>query len=139
MVESPPDSTPMFSADGTLPTSGKLGVDNCSFAIELLAIVAMFVFSLFLPILVFALQLWWMLLLRFCWPGNSQASAQLQAWFSAPIGTGSHAPPADADELEQLQAAKDLFNALGGATSEPSPPGAGTPLPEVHDPLCGED
>ena len=35
--------------------------ENCTFAIELITIVAMFVFTLFLPIVVFVFQLWWLL------------------------------------------------------------------------------
>ena len=38
----------------------------CTFAFELFFIVALFLFLMFLPIVVFAFQLWWMLALRFC-------------------------------------------------------------------------
>jgi hypothetical protein len=44
------------------------GGSVCTFAIELFFIVAMFLFLLFLPIVVFAFQLWWLLALRFCLP-----------------------------------------------------------------------
>jgi hypothetical protein len=44
------------------------GGSVCTFAIELFFIVAMFLFLLFLPIVVFAFQLWWLLALRFCIP-----------------------------------------------------------------------
>lgn len=57
--------------------SGRIGAGGgtCTFAIELFTIVALFLFSLFLPIVIFAFQLWWMLALRFCFPPNLAFSA----------------------------------------------------------------
>jgi hypothetical protein len=50
--------------------SGEVGAGGqiCTFAFELFFIVAFFLFLLFLPIVIFAFQLWWMLALRFCLP-----------------------------------------------------------------------
>jgi hypothetical protein len=53
--------------DGQASPTGD-AAENCSFAIELITIVATFVFSLFLPVVVFVFQLWWLLMLKFCWP-----------------------------------------------------------------------
>ncbi|MDR7081027.1 hypothetical protein J2X01_000296 [Arthrobacter ginsengisoli] len=71
-VVTPPRSQLVFSPfDGPpKPGKGSIGAGGgvCTFAIELLFIVAFFLFSLFLPIVVLAFQLWWMLALRFCFP-----------------------------------------------------------------------
>src|SRR6185312_7492304 len=40
----------------------------CFFPIPLITIVATFVFELFLPVIMFIFQLWWMLALKFCIP-----------------------------------------------------------------------
>lgn len=70
-VTTPPGSalTPMPFKD--IPSSGGSpgpGGSICTFALELFFIVAFFLFLLFLPIILFAFQLWWMLALRFCIP-----------------------------------------------------------------------
>lgn len=59
------------------PGSGAIGAGggSCTFALELLFIVAFFLFQLFLPIVIFAFQLWWMLALRFCFPPSSSFTA----------------------------------------------------------------
>jgi hypothetical protein len=44
------------------------GGSICTFAFELFFLVALFLFLLFLPIVVLAFQLWWLLALRFCIP-----------------------------------------------------------------------
>jgi hypothetical protein len=70
------------------PASGTPSGDSaetCGYAIELITIVAAFVLSLFLPIVVFAFQLWWMLLLKFCWPTSADADAVLAALTTNPI------------------------------------------------------
>ena len=70
-----------------LETGGKLpnlvakppGAAICSFSIPLITIVASFVLRLFLPIVVFVFQLWWMLALRFCIPPSFSLSASVAA------------------------------------------------------------
>jgi hypothetical protein len=53
----------------TFPPGGSTGqAEICTFAIPLLTIVATFVFKLFLPVVILAFQLWFMLLLKFCIP-----------------------------------------------------------------------
>jgi hypothetical protein len=75
---------------GTIPTgpAGSPGGDSaetCTFSIELITIVASFVLALFLPVVVFAFQLWWLLLLKFCWPRSGDAAAVVSALANAPI------------------------------------------------------
>ena len=59
----------------------------CSFAIPLITIVAFFVFSLFLPIVVFVFQLWFLLTLRFCIPPDVNVGGGFDAELTA-IGGG---------------------------------------------------
>ncbi len=74
-----------------LETSGQIpnltpnapGASICSFSIPLITIVASFVFKLFLPIVVFLFQLWWMLALKFCIPPSFSISAGVAAKLSA--------------------------------------------------------
>jgi hypothetical protein len=74
-----------------LVTSGKLpdlspsppGAAICSFSIPLITIVASFVFKLFLPIVMFVFQLWWMLALKFCIPPSFSLSAGVAASLAA--------------------------------------------------------
>ena len=89
-VVRPPGSQLMFDPDsGTLPdgsgSAGGTSPETCTYAIQLLMIVAMFVFSLFLPIIVFVFQLWWLLLLRFCWPPSASALATLSGFFARSV------------------------------------------------------
>lgn len=67
---------------GKLPdVSGRTDgpAEVCTFALPLITIVAFFVFSLFLPIVVFALQLWWMLTLRICFPPSADMAGAFDA------------------------------------------------------------
>jgi hypothetical protein len=62
------------------PPGGSLGGSEvCSFSIPLITIVAMFVFSLFLPIVVLVFQLWFLLALKFCIPPEVSFDASLAA------------------------------------------------------------
>jgi hypothetical protein len=71
-ITTPPNSQLVFNPFKGIPESGAgaIGVGGgvCTFAFELFFIVAFFLFLLFLPVVVFAFQLWWMLALRFCLP-----------------------------------------------------------------------
>jgi hypothetical protein len=71
-IVTPPDSQLMVNPFKGIPGSGSgrvgAGGGICTFAIELFFIVAFFLFLMFLPIVVLAFQLWWMLALRFCIP-----------------------------------------------------------------------
>lgn len=63
-----------LSPDGTLG-----GEAICSFSIPLITLVAMFVLNLFLPIVVFIFQLWFLLAFRFCIPPQVTVSAAIDA------------------------------------------------------------
>lgn len=81
---SPPGS-PRFTATGTNATSigPSTAVEICSFAIPLITIVAFFVFSLFLGVVLLVFNLWWMLALKFCIPPSVQMGAGLEAELAA--------------------------------------------------------
>jgi hypothetical protein len=74
-----------LEASGQIPnlTGNPPGAAICSFSIPLITIVATFVFKLFLPIVVLAFQLWWMLALKFCIPPSFSISAGVAAGLSA--------------------------------------------------------
>jgi hypothetical protein len=72
----------MFSVDssGKATDKGASTIPEiCFFPIPLITIVAMFVFELFLPIIMFIFQLWWMLALKFCIPPDLQVAAGINA------------------------------------------------------------
>lgn len=72
---------------GNVPTGGSLGGPQiCSVSIPLITIVATFVLNLFMPIVVFLFQLWWMLLLKFCIPPSLSLSADLNAALALKAG-----------------------------------------------------
>jgi hypothetical protein len=59
---------------------GEMGGEAiCSFSIPLITLIALFVLNLFLPIVVFIFQLWFLLVFRFCIPPSIQASAGVDA------------------------------------------------------------
>ncbi len=78
-VVTPPKSQLVSNPFNGIPKSGagRIGEGGgiCTFAIELFFIVAFFLFLMFLPIVVLAFQLWWMLALRFCIPPSIGFSA----------------------------------------------------------------
>lgn len=78
-VVTPPQSQLSFNPLKGIPKSGEgrigAGGGVCTFALELFFIVAFFLFLMFLPIVVLAFQLWWMLALRFCIPPSIGFSA----------------------------------------------------------------
>ena len=78
-MSSPPGSSLEFSKIGGIPTKGKVGAGEeiCFFSIPLITIIALFVLNLFLPIVVFVFQLWWMLKLKFCIPPSVDIGGDL--------------------------------------------------------------
>jgi hypothetical protein len=59
---------------------GEMGGEAiCSFSIPLITIIALFVLSLFLPIVVFIFNLWFLLVFRFCIPPQIKVAAGLDA------------------------------------------------------------
>jgi hypothetical protein len=59
------------------------GAAICSFSIPLITIIALFVLNLFLPIVVFIFQLWFLLVFRFCIPPQIKISADVDAALAA--------------------------------------------------------
>lgn len=93
---------------------GKLGGGSiCTFAFELFFMVAFFLFLLFLPIVVLAFQLWWMLALRFCIPPSLSFSALAQFFAGGGLLTTlvPGAPGFDAAHSADLDAAVGVPNA----------------------------
>lgn len=66
----------MDMPDQTAPSAG---AQICFFSIPLITIVALFVFKLFLPIVVWLFSLWFLLRLRFCIPPSFSFNVQLAA------------------------------------------------------------
>jgi hypothetical protein len=65
-------------------TGGKMsGNAICFFSIPLITIVALFVLNIFLPVVVFVFQLWFLLLFRFCIPPQIKFDAALDAKLAA--------------------------------------------------------
>src|SRR5262249_15788804 len=54
----------------------------CSFSIPLITIIALFVLNLFLPIVVFIFQLWFLLVFRFCIPPQLKIAMDVDAALS---------------------------------------------------------
>ena len=71
-ITTPPKSQLVFNPFDTTKT-GALGDGGgiCTFALELFFLVAFFLFLMFLPIVVFMFQLWFLLALRFCIPPSA--------------------------------------------------------------------
>ena len=128
-------------------------ISRCTFSLELFMIVSLFVFSLFLPVVVFVFQLWWLLLLRFCLPSDATALQALEAYLNGG-GTFGGMPgnlsKTFTDVTETVDAAGrfgavplfasdrsqagDLVAALDPAgAAKPTPP---VLLPKPDDPLC---
>jgi hypothetical protein len=84
---SPPGS-PDFSVDTSkLKATAKTpSASICSFSIPLITIVAMFVFRLFLPVVVFVFGLFFLLKLKFCIPPTVDLSAGVAAGLSVTFG-----------------------------------------------------
>lgn len=74
----PQQLAPEVGASGV--DGGKLGGEAiCSFSIPLITLVALFVLNLFLPIVVFIFNLWFLLVFRFCIPPKLEFGAGLDA------------------------------------------------------------
>ena len=159
-VVRPPGSQLSFNPLNGVPSSGSLGgeiASSCTFALELLMIVAMFLFSLFLPVVVFAFQLWWLLALRFCFHRPDQALQLLNDFFEHTgdlAGLPNVAPDHLRDRFDELldtpgaaaklggiapfdhdrDVAKDVLDTVDPAGAAPDVPPTPESVPD--DPLC---
>lgn len=127
-ITTPPGSRLSFNPGNGTPSDGGVGgaaAQTCTFALELVMIVAFFVFSLFLPIVVFLFQLWWLLLLKFCLPPSVQAMALLRNHFD--VNGGTLATLAGAAPGTDAAKARDAMDALlGGVGATQKLAGAGS-------------
>jgi hypothetical protein len=155
-IVSPPGSALEFKVKDMLPdkatASIKPGFQICSISIPLITLVAMFVLHIFLPVLVFLFNLWFLLKLRFCIPPSIELNAglatqlklagELGVDLDASIGVSAdieaQLPDLDIGNPLAIQAtiAADFDDALGGDASTgivAIPPGfANTALAEAH-------
>ena len=109
----------------TFPPTGSLGPGEiCSFAIPLITIVAKFVFALFLPIVILAFQLWFMLVLKFCIPVSvevnldanlEKALAALPPDLSVDATFETNFGSTINSEIDQLMGCADLGSGLPSA------------------------
>jgi hypothetical protein len=127
-ISTPPGSQMQFNPFSGIPKPGQGSMGGgggvCTFAFELFFIVALFLFLMFLPIVVFAFQLWWMLALRFC---LVRLDAQFQALGNFFIGAHVNLL---ADLEADANAGSALDDILGVAPPPPDPP-ANPPNPPV--------
>jgi hypothetical protein len=88
-IATPPRSQFVINPFKGIPGSGEgaigTGGGACTFALELFFLVAFFLFLMFLPIVVFAFQLWWMLALRFCIPPGASLNIVTQFFAHAHV------------------------------------------------------
>jgi hypothetical protein len=112
---------------GNAVDGGNMGGEAiCSFSIPLITIIALFVMSLFLPIVVFIFNLWFLLVFRFCIPPEIKFSVDVDAALSA-------TPPSidlDADFKVEVsgvdQLASQLNTLLGDSMSTRIKQGTGS-------------
>jgi hypothetical protein len=117
--QSPPGSQLTFTTSDLTATAAPNAMKNsgfqiCSFAIPLITIVAFFVFQLFLPIVVFVFQLWFLLTLRFCIPPDvdiSGIAAKLDA-----IGSGTDIDVAAVTAINKDTDFRAVLNNMYGET-----------------------
>lgn len=70
----------MPQVDGNAISGGKMGGEAiCFFSIPLITIIALFVLNLFLPIVVFIFNLWFLLVFRFCIPPSISVDLDVAA------------------------------------------------------------
>jgi hypothetical protein len=130
---SPVDFSKIPGANLGSPGGGSI----CTFAFELFFLVALFLFLLFLPIIVLAFQLWWLLALRFCFP-PSISFGVVKNFFAAgglmtnlEQATGS-APQATKDAFDDVMGLTDAAKKLRVNSSFPA--NAGGDVIDAMDP-----
>lgn len=113
--------------DGPAELDDQTSEEICFFFIPLITIVAMFLLNIFLPIVVFLFQLWWMLKLKFCIPPSLTIEGELSAaldieppQFEFEADFDVHVNPGNIDAIHD--ALKDLFNQNDRKYQSESPP-----------------
>ncbi len=114
----------------TFPPGGSIGPGEiCTFAIPLITIVATFVFKLFLPVVILAFQLWFMLMLKFCIPPEAHLNAGLEAALAAVPPSGSVDAAFETQfggeinkEIDELMSGADLGNGKASQILKNTPP-----------------
>ncbi len=161
-ITTPPGSQFKFNPFDKLPDlTGSLGAGGgvCTFAFELFFIVALFLFLMFLPIIIFIFQLWWLLALRFCFPRLDISMSALATFFATAGANGMADLDGNAEINIDLVLGQGMGARLKKAASAPEnkfptdnamaqaflgmvdpkdavTPAAGKPLKHVDDPLC---
>lgn len=135
-VVTPPQSQMVFNPFKGIPESGsgRIGAGGgvCTFALELFFIVAFFLFLMFLPIVVLAFQLWWMLALRFCIPPSIGFSAMADF-----LATGKLLVDIDADVDLKAELNIALGTDIGLLDLDPGDPEWVQQLSDAEDPATG--
>ena len=124
-------TSPPGSAPHALETNGSLdsqGTEICFWFIPLITIIAMFVLNIFLPIVVFIFQLWWMLKLKLCIPPSADVDAGLEAdigfepgGFDASVDFDVKIG-ADGDATAVIEQLAKIFDPSGKAYQDHPPP-----------------
>jgi hypothetical protein len=131
-MTAPEGSSLEFSKFGDIPTKGRVGAGEeiCFFSIPLITIIAMFVLNLFLPIVMFLFQLWWMLKLKFCIPPSVEFEAELAAELNVEPPQLEVVAKLDIDVLPGVDQG-DLTALVGTIFDpEPDPDGELDPVPD---------
>jgi hypothetical protein len=156
--ESPAGSRLPGGAVGEIPKSGPPAGDTAEisgFAIELITIVARFVLALFMPVVLLAFQLWWMLALQFRFPPSAAMTElitllgttaidelddarkrTLSAAFGVDDPAAVDALAADLGPLAENKAGAGAALAATVQPDAPPRPGPALPEPPTADPLC---
>ncbi len=104
---------------------GKAGSSGqiCSFAFELFFMVALFLFLLFLPIIVLAFQLWFLLALRFCIPPSASFKIVADFFTAGGLVAKLQINPLSTDVEKGASAALDELIGVHNAAAELFKPG----------------
>jgi hypothetical protein len=129
-ISTPPGSQMQFNPFNGIPKPGDGSMGGtgsvCTFAFELFFIVALFLFLMFMPIVVFVFQLWWMLALRFCLLKLSAQFTALATFFA-----GAHVNATFFADLEADANAGPALDAILGVAPPPPNPPTNPPNPPV--------
>lgn len=122
-MSAPSQSTLLFSRNGEIPKKGKVQgfAQICFFSIPLITIIAFFVLNIFLPVVMFVFQLWWMLKLKFCIPPSIEVEGEIAAALDVEPPRLEAMAGIDVDVLPGTDPMA-LIDALKGAFDSPADP-----------------